>query len=137
VSFVPERVRRAAEEILGNEALIEGLDSSAASELQNWGLLLAERIVQETHDLEEDAAEAANAPRLRALRKWLRLVRVWLLSQEEMTPETRNAQWERLLAQAREVYGAHVSLPPMDALTGKSPDDALKLLRSWLEPPMI
>jgi hypothetical protein len=81
VSFVPERLRRAAEEILGNEALIEGLDSSAASELQNWGLLLAERIVQETHDLEEDAAEAANAPRLRALRKWLRLVRVWLLSQ--------------------------------------------------------
>lgn len=135
--FDSNRVRRAVEEILGNEALLEGLDEATASELQQWGISLAEQIVHAAHSLDDSAADALTGPRLRALRKWMRLVRGWLAMQEKMSPEERQRQWERLAAQSRELYGAHVSLPPMERLTGKSPLDALKELRSWLEPSLI
>ena len=70
-----KRIRMAAESILENETLREGLEDEAASALLDWGLACAKQIAAETAGLEDDTdAEEAVHPRMRALRGILRAV---------------------------------------------------------------
>jgi hypothetical protein len=67
-----KRIRMAAESILENEALREGLEDEAASALMDWGIARAKQIVGSTARLEDDTdAEEAVYPRMRALRQML------------------------------------------------------------------
>lgn len=67
------RIRMAAESILENEALREGLrDERAASALLNWGVTWAEYLALQTaHIADEQEAEDEMYPRMKALRKLL------------------------------------------------------------------
>lgn len=67
------RIRMAAEGILENEALREGLrDERAASALLNWGVTWAEYLALQTaHIADEQEAEDEMYPRMKALRKLL------------------------------------------------------------------
>jgi hypothetical protein len=67
------RIRRAAESILENEALRDGLyDEQAASELLNWGVAWAEYLALQTAHIADDfEAEDEMYPRMKALRKLL------------------------------------------------------------------
>jgi hypothetical protein len=67
------RIRMAAESILENEALRDGLyDEQAASELLNWGVAWAEYLALQTAHIADDLdAEDEMYPRMKALRKLL------------------------------------------------------------------
>jgi hypothetical protein len=73
---ISPRQRRAAESILENESIRGGLDDSSASALLNWGVDCAKRIAGETAGLaDDDEAEEASYPRMRALRQMLQDVK--------------------------------------------------------------
>ena len=69
-----KRIRMAAESILENESLLEGLEEGSAAAVLDWGLARAKQIAGETAVLtDETDAEDAMDPRMRALRQLLRI----------------------------------------------------------------
>ena len=98
------RNQRAAESILGNEALTADLDDEAAKVLIQWGISRARRIVGRTGGMSEDEAERAMYKPMRALRKMLRTVNKLAISQDIN-------QLERFLDRASAVYGGNISIP--------------------------
>jgi hypothetical protein len=113
------RQRRAAERILENESLREGLDESGVSALLNWGVECAKRIVGDTADLEdEDEAEEASYARMRALRQMLDDVKG--LFRPELLPSEGSTLLEEIAGFASTVYGPNAQLPQVinwDAFT--------------------
>src|SRR5215207_1119187 len=65
------RMERVIEEISGNEALLETLDTDAATEMLNWGIATAKSLINRTMELDDFAAELAILPRLKAREKLL------------------------------------------------------------------
>jgi hypothetical protein len=104
-----------AESILGNERLTEDLDDSAAKELLDWGLSIARQIVQGTADLDDDEqAEQAMLPRLRATRRLMRAVSRWIASQSKGDTQGQQEAFERILEQASIIYGRSIRVPNLD-----------------------
>lgn len=99
-----KRIRMAAESILDNEALREGLDDDAAAVVVDWGVARAKQIASETAYLEDETeAEEAAYPRMRALRKLLRTVAG--LSAENLEPARKAELFQELSEQVSLVYG--------------------------------
>src|SRR3990172_2108721 len=69
---INKRIHRVQEDIMGNEALGEALDESAANELLSLGLKGAAGIASSTEGMDDEAAELSMADRLQALRKLMR-----------------------------------------------------------------
>ena len=68
-----KRIKMAAESILENESLREGLDDKAASALLDWGVARAQQITAATANVEDDEeAQEAVYPRMSALSQMLR-----------------------------------------------------------------
>lgn len=104
------RQRRAAESILENESLREGLDDSGASALLKWGTDCAKRIASDTVDMEDDdEADEASYPRMRALRKML--ADVQSLFRPELPPSEGGTLMEEIIGFASTVYGPNAQLP--------------------------
>jgi len=108
---ISARQRRAAERILENESLREGLDDSGATALLNWGVLCAKRIAADTADIEdEEEADEAVYPRMRALRQMLDDVKSLL------NPDLPPSDFETLATEMGEfastVYGPDAKIPP-------------------------
>lgn len=68
-SVLAARQQRIADALRGNGRLIEGLPAAAAESLLALGLHLAGRIVNETADLDDVAAEDILQPHIRAVRR--------------------------------------------------------------------
>ncbi len=107
---ISARQRRAAESILENESLREGLDDSGASALLDWGVERAKQIAGDTADIEDDdEADEEAYPRMRALRQMLddvkSLLRADLLPTEAETLSAEIADF------AAKVYGPDAQLP--------------------------
>jgi hypothetical protein len=101
-----QRIERVAESILDNERLTADLDDSAAKELLDWGLSVAREIVQGTADVDDDEqAEQAMYPRLRATRRLMRAVNAWIANQREGDAENRDKAFDSILEQASVIYG--------------------------------
>jgi hypothetical protein len=104
------RIRMAAESILENEALREGLDDPAASSLIDWGLARAQQIAGLTADIQDESeAEQASYPRMRALRRMLRIVA--RLSAENIDTTESDALLEELTDLIPLVYGEGTVIP--------------------------
>lgn len=127
------RIRRVVESVLENEGLVEGLDQAAAEALQQWTIGVVTQIVEGTADLDDQAAEQAMYPRLRAARRLTRAIRVWMLHQAESTPEERLLLWNKVAARVRSLYGLRVMLPDPAAFQGAAPSDFIENLRAWLD----
>ena len=84
---ISHRIKKVAESVLENEALIGGLDKSTAEVLQGWGVRHATRAAEGTHSLDDESAEKAMYPQLKASRRLLRAIRVWLEHEKEATAE--------------------------------------------------
>jgi hypothetical protein len=107
---ISARQRRAAERILENESIREGIDDSGASALLNWGVECAKRIVGDTADLDdEDEAEEASYPRMRALRQLLEDVKS--LVRPELLPSEGETLLEEIIEFASAIYGPDAQLP--------------------------
>ncbi|HMD81449.1 MAG TPA: hypothetical protein VKE92_09105, partial [Anaerolineales bacterium] len=115
---ISARVQRVVEEILGNEALLEMLETEAATEMLNWGIEMATSLVKKTNDLDEPAASLAIMPRLKELRQSMRSIGNWAAGKytdAASRVELRN----KLLERFRVVFGERAILPPeteLDAL---------------------
>src|SRR5688572_28770439 len=104
------RIRMASESILDNEALREGLDDQAASAVLDWGLARAQQIAGLTADIQdENEAEQASYPRMRALRKMLRIA--GRLSAKNIDTTERDALLEELTVLIPLVYGEGTVVP--------------------------
>ena len=110
-----ERVQKIVEELSGNEALMEMLDTDAATEMLNWGTSLATLLVQRTEGLDNIAADLALLPRLRAMRQFMRSVGNWATG-KYADAEIRIQLRDKLLEHFRVIFGEDANLPAPEAL---------------------
>ena len=110
-----ERVQKIVEELSGNEALMEMLDTDAATEMLNWGTSLATLLVQRTEDLDTIAADLALLPRLKAMRQFMRSIGNWATG-KYVDAESRVQLRDKLLNHFRVIFGEDVHMPDSQAI---------------------
>ncbi len=123
------RVERVIEEITGNEALLEMLETDAATEMLNWGIATAKSIITRTGDLDDFGAELAILPRLKAIRQSMRSIGNWAAGKYK-DPESRIRLREKLLEHFRTIFGERRELP-----TARQMDDLLRQVDDKSETP--
>jgi hypothetical protein len=137
------RIQSMVEEIMGNESLVEMLETEAAGEMLNWGITTAKALVSKTMDLDDLAAELAIVPRLKAIRQSMRSIGNWAAG-KYADPESRVQLREKLLGNFRAIFGEDSHLPStekMDALLSEvddknnTPHQLILKLRNLIEEP--
>ena len=114
------RMERVIEEIAGNEALFEMLETDAAREMLNWGTATAKSMISRTRELDDFAAEMAILPRLKAIRQSMRSIGNWAAGKYK-DPADRMQLRNRLLESFRTIFGEKRELPSvrqMDEVLG-------------------
>jgi hypothetical protein len=104
------RVERAIEEMSGNEALFEMLETEAAAEMLHWGIATAKSLIERTRDLDDFTAELALLPRLKAVRQSMRSIGNWAAG-KYTDPAARLQLRDRLLGHFRTIFGEERPLP--------------------------
>lgn len=135
---IDKRIRRVQENLMGNEALGEALDETAASELLSLGLRGAAEIASCTEGMDEETAELSMADRLKALRKLMRHLGRLLGEAKELDTEGRMWLWDSVQKQARLLYGDGLKFPSLEDVMGRlsrgeSPGQIIANLREILE----
>ena len=118
------RVERVIEELTGNEALLQMLETEAATEMLNWGIATAKSMIGRTMELDDFAAELAILPRLKAIRQSMRSIGNWAAG-KYTDPEDRIQLREKLLQHFRTILGEKRELPSakqMDELLSRVED---------------
>lgn len=118
------RIQGMVEGIMGNESLVEMLETEAATEMLNWGIAIAKTLVSKTMDLDDLAAELTIVPRLKAIRQSMRSIGNWATGKYVDT-ESRVQLREKLLGNLRMIFGEEAHLPStekMDALLNEVDD---------------
>jgi len=110
---INSRVQRVIEEMLGNEALLEMLETDAAAEMLNWGTAMATSLVQTTNDLDDLAANFAIMPRLKAVRQSMRSIGNWAVG-KYIDPESRVELRDKMLERFRVIFGENARLPSIE-----------------------
>jgi hypothetical protein len=135
------RIERVIEEMAGNEALLEMLETDAASEMLNWGITTAKSLVSKTRGLDDFAAELAILPRLKAIRQAMRSIGNWSVG-KYADAASRIQLRDKLLDHFRMIFGEEPHLPPaekMDAVLNQvddksnSPHQLILKLRQLIE----
>jgi hypothetical protein len=107
---IGRRINHVAESILENESLTSDLDDSAARELIDWGLSVARQIAQGTAGIEnDDQAEQAMLPRLRATQRLMLAVNRWIASQRQGDTAGKDQAFNSILEQASIIYGRPIA----------------------------
>ena len=118
------RMERVIEEMAGNEALLEMLDTAAAREMLNWGIATAKSMMSRARGLDDMDADLAILPRLKAIRQSMRSIGNWAAG-KYADAEDRIQLREKLLANFRTIFGERRELPSagqMDEVLGKVDD---------------
>jgi hypothetical protein len=135
------RLQRVIEEIVGNEALLEMLETEAASEMLNWGTTMATSLVKGMTSFEDDALDLALLPRLKAIRQTMRSVGNWSVG-KYVSPEDRLQLRDKLIGYFKAIFGEDAHLPSADQLDelldqaddrALSPHQLILKLRDMLE----
>lgn len=109
------RIQRVIEEMTGNEALLEMLETDAAMEMLNWGIATAKSIINKTGELDDFTAELALLPRLKAIRQTMRSIGNWAAGRY-VDPASRVQLREKLLGHFRTIFGDDRPLPPAEKM---------------------
>lgn len=104
------RMERVIEEMTGNEALLEMLDTDAAKEILNWGIETAKSLISKTMELDDFAAELTLLPRLKAIRQSMRSIGNWAVG-KYTSPEDRSHLRDKLLGNFRIIFGERREMP--------------------------
>ena len=107
---INSRVQRVIGEMLGNEALLEMLETDAAAEMLTWGTAMATSLVKTTNDLDDLAANLALMPRLKAVRQSMRSIGNWVVG-KYIDPEDRVELRDKMLERFRVIFGENARLP--------------------------
>ena len=113
------RMERVIEEMTGNEALLQMLDTQAASEMLQWGIATAKSMIRKTGDLDDFSADLAILPRLKSIRQSMRAIGNWAAG-KYADPESRIELRDKLLGHLRTIFGERRELP-----TAKQLDEVL------------
>ena len=109
------RVQRVIEEMTGNEALLEMLETEAATELLNWGIELATALVKRTEGMDEADAEWMLLPRLKAVRQMMRSIGNWAAG-KYVDPASRVQLRDKLLENFKVIFGGEARLPSAEEM---------------------
>jgi hypothetical protein len=74
VTVSEDRLKRAAELILGDESLTDEMEDAPASRLLDWAVSAAHRLAEQTADMDETQAQAFLDERVQNLRKVVRRI---------------------------------------------------------------
>ena len=121
---IGSRVERIVDEMAGNEALLEMLETEAATEMLNWGIEKAASLVKSTEGLDQAAAEQELLPRLKAVRQVMRSVGNWAAG-KYVDPASRVQLRDKLLENFKVIFGEEARLPSpekMDELLNQVDD---------------
>jgi hypothetical protein len=121
---VAARIQQVIDEMTGNEALLEMLETDAALEMFEWGKNMVVSLVKKTEEMDDFAAELALLPRLKAVRQSMRSVGNWAAG-KYVDPADRIELRERLLGHFRTIFGEEKELPSaaeMDAVLNQVDD---------------
>ena len=121
---INSRIKQIIDEIVGNEALLEMLDTDAATEMLNWGIGTATSVVKGMEGLDDIAADLALLPRLKAVRQSMRSIGNWAAG-KYVDPASRVQLRDKLLEHFRVIFGESKQLPSaeqMDALLNQVDD---------------
>lgn len=114
---IESRIKKFVDEIVGNEALLDMLDTDAATEMLQWGIATATSLVKTTDGLDDITAELALSPRLKAVRQSMRSIGNWAAG-KYADPESRAGLRDKLLEQFRVILGESAQLPSVDQMDG-------------------
>ena len=104
------RMERVIEEMTGNEALLQMLDTESATEMLNWGIATAKSMISKTVELDDFAADLAILPRLRSIRQSMRSIGNWAAG-KYTDPADRVQLRDKLLRHFRTIFGEERPLP--------------------------
>ena len=133
MSLIEKRVQRAVESVLENESLLGGLDADAAQALQDWGIQHVKRIAEDTGELDDERAEEAMYPRMKASRSLMKSIRIWIEHERESSDEERTKLWAKVEQNAQALYDSSLKLPDASTFSGANTSEFVKNLISWLE----
>jgi hypothetical protein len=137
------RVDRIIQEMTGNEALLEMLDTDAATEMLNWGIATAKSVVTKSLELDDFTAELSILPRLKAIRQSMRSIGNWAAG-KYVDQDSRIQLRDKLLMHFRTIFGEEKQLPSpekMDHVLNQvddqtnTPHQLVLKLRQTLEEP--
>jgi hypothetical protein len=137
------RVDRIIQEMTGNEALLEMLDTDAATEMLNWGIATAKSVVTKSLELDDFTAELTILPRLKAIRQSMRSIGNWAAG-KYVDQDSRIQLRDKLLMHFRTIFGEEKQLPSpeeMDDVLNQvddqtnTPHQLVLKLRQTLEEP--
>ena len=114
------RMERVIEEMTGNEALLQMLDTDAAQEMLDWGIATAKSMINRTMELDDFAADLAVLSRLKAIRQSMRSIGNWAAG-KYADPDSRTQLRDKLLEHCRTIFGERRELP-----TTRQMDDLLR-----------
>jgi len=109
------RIERVIEEMTGNEALLQMLETEAATEMLNWGITAAKLMISKTMDQEDFTAELAILPRLKAIRQSMRSIGNWAAG-KYADPTSRVQLRDKLLGHFRTIFGEERQLPSTEKM---------------------
>ncbi len=112
---VESRIQKAVEEISGNEALLEMLDTEPANEMLEWGKSMVASVVKQTSDLDDAAAEEALDARLKAVRGLIRSAGNWAAG-KYTKPEDRVQLREKLIGYQKVIQGENAQIPSTEQM---------------------
>lgn len=133
---INSRIKNVVAEISGNEALLEMLDTDAATELLNWGIATATVLVQKTDGMDDTAAELALEPQLKAVRQTIRSAGNWAAGKYP-DPASRAQLRDKLNDYFKIIFGESAKIMPvanMDAFLNQVDDKnktSLQLIQSF------
>lgn len=131
-----DRIRQAAENILGNASLGEDLMDDEAQVLLDWGLDLSRLFVQRTGELDDNQALPILDEGLTALRRTMRRVSKLVGNLPHADPVTAEKQLGRVLEAADQLPGVALHAPAdlgaeMEELRTLPPGQALERVLAW------
>ncbi len=133
MDVLEKRMQRAVESVLENEGLVSGLDKETASALQDWGIQNVKRIAGKTGDLDDERADEAMFPKMKASRGLMRAIRVWVEHEAASSVEERVELWAKIEKYARDLYDEHLHLPDPGQFSGNNAIETIRNLLAWFD----
>ncbi len=109
---IAKGVKLAVEGLLENESLTAGLNEKAAQNVLDWGMEITQQIVRGTAELDDQAAEEATYPRLRAARRMMRDMSRFVAVLPQADADELTPLLDELVGYAETIFGPNY-VPPL------------------------
>ena len=112
---INSRIQKFVGDMTGNEALLEMLDTDAATEMLTWATATVTTLVKKTEGMDDATAERTLEPQLKAVRQALRSGGNWAAG-KYADPESRSSLQAKLAEYRSVIFGGPAKILPDTAL---------------------